>query len=140
MAELLKKAAQLASDAHAGQVDKGGNPYIDHPAAVADKLVSEDEKIVALLHDTVEDTYLTLATVADAGFPENIVHAIDCLTKRSGEAYEDYLRRIRGNHLARAVKIADIEHNMDLSRLKTVNAADRKRLEKYKAALLALRD
>ena len=139
MAELLKRAAQLAYDAHVGQIDKGGHPYIDHPIAVADKLSSEDEKIVALLHDTIEDTYLTLEIIANAGFSEHIICAIDCLTKREGEAYENYIKRIRKNSLARTVKVADIEHNMDLTRLQCITNADRKRFTKYEKALAMLK-
>ena len=139
MTELLRKAIQLANDAHAGQLDKGGHPYIDHPIAVAGKLNSEDEKIVALLHDTIEDTNLTLEIIAKAGFSSYVVHAVDCLTKRTGESYKDYIDRINGNSLARNVKIADIDHNMDLSRLKYVTNADKIRLEKYSKALAVLK-
>ena len=139
MTELLRKAVQLAKDAHANQIDKGGHPYIDHPMAIADRLDTEEEKIVALLHDTVEDTYLTLEMIANLGFCDYIVHAIDCLTRRSSEDYQAYIRRIKGNSLARTVKVADIEHNMDLTRLKYITDADRKRIAKYEKSLATLK-
>lgn len=136
---LTERALSLATEKHRGQVDKGGAPYIRHPEAVARMLETDDEKVVALLHDIVEDTDVTLGDLEPLGFSKKQIDAIDALTKRRGESYESYLSRVRGNALARKVKVADITHNMDTSRLKTVTSADLSRLERYRTALETLR-
>ena len=138
MKSLLELAGQIAAKAHAGQTDKGGQPYINHPTAVAGMVSSETEKIVALLHDVVEDSTITLDDIRDAGFNMEVVTALDCLTKRTGEAYEEYLSRVAGNDIARAVKLADLTHNMDTSRLPDLSEQDLKRLKKYKYAVATL--
>lgn len=118
---LLVEAARLvATAAHAGQVDKGGAPYIEHPAFVADRVreLDGDEAAVAAgwLHDVVEDTRFTLDTLAVV-FPESVMGAVDALTRRDWEPYFDYVERARGNEAACLVKISDLEHNLDESRL-----------------------
>lgn len=130
---LYEKALSTAELAHAGQLDKGGNPYILHPLAVAGKVDGPREKIVALLHDVVEDTTVTLEQLARE-FPEEIVEAVDRLTKKKGPGYsqEEYLRKIKENEIARKVKLADLEHNMDMSRIAHPTPKDYRRLEKYR--------
>jgi (p)ppGpp synthase/HD superfamily hydrolase len=130
-ADLLERAIQLAVKAHAGQKDRYGAPYILHPLRVMQRVNSVPEKIVAVLHDVVEDTSWSLDELAREGFPKKIVTAIDCLTKREGEDYEAFVRRSASNPLARRVKLADLEDNMDLRRMNAVTEKDVPRLAKY---------
>lgn len=129
----LEAAISLAALYHAGQVDKAGQPYILHPLRVMLKLDWASARIAAVLHDTVEDTNLSLDQIRGA-FGETIAGAIDALTRREGEGYEDFIERCGANQIARAVKWADLCDNMDLSRLPEVTAADRERNEKYRKA------
>ena len=108
---MLEKALILAAKAHTGQVDKGGAPYILHPIRVMLACEGEKEKIVALLHDTLEDTALTAADLRRAGFSEEIVQAVCCLTRGQKEDYMDYIARICENALAARVKYADLQDN-----------------------------
>jgi (p)ppGpp synthase/HD superfamily hydrolase len=134
----LEKAISIAALAHAGQRDKAGAPYILHPLRVMLKMTTEEERITAVLHDLIEDTDWTIERLAQEGFHRKILDAVDCLTKREGEGYEAFIRRVRLNPLAVRVKIADLEDNMDITRLKKVTAADEKRIEKYRNALQVL--
>lgn len=136
--DILTKAIILAAQGHDGQTDKGGQPYILHPLRVMQSAKGEDERIVAVLHDLVEDTGYTLAHLAGEGFPDEIVQAVDCLTKRDGEAYDAFIDRIRANPLASRVKILDISDNMDLGRIASPTQEDHDRLDKYRRALVAL--
>lgn len=133
--ETLQVAISLARTHHAGQVDKAGKPYIDHPMRVMSNLDSVEEKIVGVLHDTIEDTELTLDALREEGFSQPILSALDAITKRSGESYEDYLQRVMTDRLALKVKIADMTDNMDMSRIPHPTGKDYKRLEKYKKTL-----
>tara|TARA_B100001250_G_scaffold359413_1_gene336267 strand:+ start:818 stop:1339 length:522 start_codon:yes stop_codon:yes gene_type:complete len=128
----LQDAIDLATKYHEGQYDKGGKAYIGHPIRVMKKMVYEDEKIVAVLHDIVEDTDITLQDLRDMGYNSMIVNAIDCLSKRDGESYDDFIERTLTDTLACIVKLGDIEDNMDLDRLKTVKVKDKIRYNKYK--------
>lgn len=137
--DYLSRAIELARMAHTGQVDKSGAPYVEHLAFVADHVADDDAKTVAWLHDIVEDTEVTLDDLRREGFPEHIVAAVDAHTHRAGEAYLDYVRRAAANPLTRQVKIQDVLHNMDLSRLESVGPADIDRLHrKYIPALRIL--
>ena len=127
-------AYELAKRAHSGQVDKAGVDYINHPVAVSDMVYPEEEKTVALLHDVVEDTGITIVCLR-ALFDDNIVDAVECLTRKSGESYNEYIRRVAQNPITRHVKIADLAHNMDLLRLPVITVADIKRNEKYRKAM-----
>ena len=127
-------AYELAKRAHSGQVDKAGAKYIDHPVAVSDRVYPEKEKIVALLHDVVEDTGITIACLRML-FDDEIADTVECLTRKGGESYNEYIRRVAQNPIARHVKIADLSHNMELSRLPVVTDADFKRNEKYRKAM-----
>lgn len=128
---LLETAIQIAVEAHAGQTQRNGQPYILHPLRVMNRVHTEEEKIVAILHDVVEDTEWTLAQLEERGFAPHLLHAIDCLTKREGEAYEDFVTRSASDPIAIQVKLADLEDNMDIRRLREVTPEDLGRLQKY---------
>lgn len=127
----LNKAYEIASMAHKNQKDKGGIEYINHPVAVSVLVGSLEEKIVALLHDVVEDTHVTLAELKSFGFNDNVIAAIDAISRKAGESTNDYMNRVKNNKLACSVKKADLLHNMDISRLKVVKKKDLERLDKY---------
>jgi (p)ppGpp synthase/HD superfamily hydrolase len=136
----LDKAIVVAVEAHHGQKDRYGQPYILHPLRVMMKMKSEEEKIVAVLHDVVEDSDLILEDLINAGFSEEIVRAVDCLTKREGEPYEAHVERARQNRLALPVKIADLEDNMDPKRIGVFSDEDKKRMARYHKTWISLRD
>ncbi len=133
--DLLITAIAIARQCHASQVDKAGNPYIDHPLRVMQAGNTLTEKIVGVLHDAVEDSALTLMELTEAGFPEEIVAAIEAITKREDEPYEVYLSRVMTNPIALRVKIADMKDNMNLHRIAHPTAKDWARLRKYEAIL-----
>jgi len=135
MYHLLEKAISIALAAHKGQVDKGGNPYILHPIRVMGSVKTMEEKIIALLHDVVEDSDITIEQLKKEGFSESTLEAINLLTKTSDCSYEDYLLRIKSNKLALEIKKADLMDNLDNSRLAELNSSDYKRIDKYKKAL-----
>lgn len=136
--QLLELAIKVATEAHAGQVDKGGKPYINHPQAVAASLTNTEYKIVAYLHDVCEDTSITFDDLKDMGFTYRIVNSIRLLTKTDELTYEEYLRRLRMDSCARAVKMADLKHNMDITRIPNPSEKDYARIEKYKKSLAFL--
>ena len=136
--DLFIVALEIAADAHSGQKDKGENAYINHPLKVASMLDSEEEKVVALLHDVIEDSAYTLEDLREVGIPKHLLEAIDLLTKKEGVSYDDYLKGVKGNKLARVVKIADLFHNSDLKRLKRVTQKDLDRQAKYRKAIIYL--
>jgi len=138
--QLLKTAIKLAESAHRGQVDKGGNTYINHPKRVMDNVKELDEKIVAVLHDTIEDTNLVTTILEETGFPPHIVEALVAITKNKGESYEDYIQRVIKNPLALVVKIADMEDNMNMSRIPNPTERDIERLAKYERFLPILKE
>jgi (p)ppGpp synthase/HD superfamily hydrolase len=138
MKSLLDIAIDIAISAHAGQVDKGGRPYIKHPVAVMHAVESADAKIVAVLHDVVEDSDVSLAALRAAGFPQHIVEAIDALSRRDGELYSEFIDRVKEVELARVVKLADLKHNSDTSRLSTISKRTMRRLKKYAKAIRRL--
>ena len=132
------KAMKLCYEAHMGQTDKSGLPYVFHPFHVAEQMKDEYTTVAALLHDTLEDTWVTPDFLRKEGYPEEVVEALILLTHKKGEPYLDYVRRIAVNPIARAVKRADLAHNSDLTRLESAGYADmdkaRKRVEKYRKA------
>lgn len=137
--QLLSKAINIAMQAHAGQVDKAGMPYIGHVMRVMQAGKTIDEKIVGVLHDVVEDTTWTFDALLAEGFPVHIVDALRCVTKLSDdEPYESFINRVKTNPLAVAVKINDLTDNMDIRRLQTLTDADMQRLNKYLKAYRAL--
>ncbi|MBP3306873.1 MAG: GTP pyrophosphokinase [Anaerotignum sp.] len=131
---MLERAKRLAEHAHQGQRDKGGHPYIRHPMRVMQHCETEEEKIVAVLHDVIEDTEVTLEELKKEGFSEEIRNTLVCLTHREGEGYMEYIERICQNPLAVRVKYADLQDNMDLSRIPNPTEKDYARLEKYQKA------
>lgn len=138
MRDDVKLAHEIAKRAHKGQVDKAGAPYILHPETVASFVTKDDEKIVAYLHDVIEDTPCQLRDLENAGFSSEIVNAVDLLTRKTGQSYKQYLKLVKTNELARVVKLADLKHNSDLSRLTHVTENDIKRLKKYQDAIAFL--
>jgi len=134
----LGKAISIAAQAHEGQLDKAGAPYILHPLRVMLKMTTEDEMIVAVLHDVIEDSDLTIERLRQEGFDGEVLAALECLTKRGGEEYWEYIARVRMNPLAIKVKIADLEDNLEVARLNEVTTADEERIEKYRQALQML--
>ena len=136
--DLLNKAIEIAELAHDGQIDKANKPYIGHPKRVMNAVETLSAKIVAVLHDAVEDTDLTLEDLRVAGFSDVIIEAIDAITKREGEKLNDYLRRVMDNEIALRVKIADMTDNMDLSRISNPTEKDRERIRIYKKNIVKL--
>lgn len=132
---MLELALSIATKAHRGQFDKAGIDYIEHPIFVASQVDSEEEKAVALLHDVIEDSSVTAEELLNAGLPETVVTAVQILSKKKGQDYQTYLKTVKSNPLARAVKLADLKHNSDLLRLETITNKDLERLEKYKKAI-----
>ena len=129
----LERAILLATQAHAekGQKDKAGKPYILHPLRMMLRMRTEAEMTAAVLHDVVEDTGWTLDALRGEGFPEEVIEAVDCLTQREGEAYEDFIERLKPNIIARRVKLADLEDNMDVKRITQLSERDAQRINKY---------
>ena len=138
--ELLEKALAIATKAHAEQTDKAGMAYIFHPIRVSCRCFTDEEKIVALLHDIIEDTDVTADYLLSEGFPRNIVDAILSVTRNEDESYGDFIRRCRLNHIGRQVKLHDLEDNMDISRLPQVTEKDLARLNKYIEAYRYLKE
>jgi (p)ppGpp synthase/HD superfamily hydrolase len=130
----LEIAIKLAVDAHQGQRDKAGRAYILHPLKVMLQMSSEEEMIVAVLHDIVEDTDYTLDMLQELGFAHEIIAAIDCLTRRDNEPYDAFIARIKTHEIARKVKLADIEDNIDITRLSELRERDLDRLKRYHRA------
>ena len=131
---MLNKAIKIAIQAHENQVDKCGEPYILHPLRVMLTMQSEIDRICAVLHDVVEDSDITLDDLRKEGFDEDIIQILDCLTKRKGEKYEDFITRVLTNKTACKIKLEDINDNMDVNRIQCYTDKDRARIEKYKKA------
>lgn len=131
---MLEKAILIAAKAHYRQLDKGGQPYILHPLRVMQNCNTEAEKICAVLHDVIEDTEITLNVLEKEGFSDEILKVLDLLTKRPGEDYNLFIGRICNNDMACRVKIADLQDNMNLTRIQNPTAEDKKRVEKYMTA------
>ncbi len=136
--KLTKKALKLCFAAHRDQVDKSGLPYVFHPFHLAEQMTDELTTVTALLHDVVEDTDFTLEDLRGMGFPSEVIEALTLLTHDSDVPYMEYVAEIRHNPIAKAVKLADLRHNSDLSRLDYVDAFALKRREKYLAAIALL--
>lgn len=129
----VDRARVIASIAHRDQKDKAGKPYLLHLLAVAEKVETEQEKVVALLHDTVEDSHITVSFIRDM-FGKEVADAVDLLTHKEGVDYFDYIRSIKSNPLAKTVKLADLSHNLDTERLQQITEQDKERLKKYEQA------
>lgn len=137
---LYKKALEIAKTAHEGQTDKGGKAYIGHPIRVAQSVDTMELKIIALLHDVLEDTPVSREDLEKAGFTQHIIETVCALTKHddSYEGYLEYIRRLKINPMAVTVKMADLRDNMNLSRIPNPTERDYVRMEKYKKAYAIL--
>ena len=135
-----KKALKLCFEAHKDQVDKSGMPYVFHPFHLAEQMQTEETTVVALLHDLVEDTDYTLADLAAMGFEKTVTDAIALMTHADGVDYMEYVAAIKKNPIARAVKLADLRHNSDLSRLDVIVEKALRRREKYQKAIALLEE
>lgn len=135
---LLERAIEISLNAHKEQSDKAGTPYILHPLRVMLAMHAEAEMMVAVLHDVVEDTDWTIDSLRKEGFSEDIVQAVDCVSRKEGESYDQFIARIESNPLARKVKIADLEDNLKIGRLTFLTQDDFDRLKKYQEALKRL--
>ncbi|WP_314063434.1 GTP pyrophosphokinase [uncultured Vagococcus sp.] len=138
MSEVCTLALRIAKKAHYGQVDKGGMEYIQHPIYVANQVDTEEEKAVALLHDVIETSNYKIDDLRKSGLPESVVQAVEVLTKKPWMGEEEYLALIKQNQLARIVKLAELKHNSDLSRIPEIGLADFERVETYKKAIAYL--
>ena len=136
---MTKKALRLCFDSHKDQVDKTGLPYVFHPFHLAEQMIDEISVTCALLHDVVEDTDLTPGDLRQMGFPEEVLQVLALLTHDPAVEYMDYVKKLSQNPVARAVKLADLAHNSDLSRLDTVDDWAKKRQEKYLRAIAFLK-
>lgn len=137
---LTKHALKLCFDAHKDQTDKSGMPYVFHPFHLAEQMNDEITTIVALLHDVVEDTPYTLSDLESMGIPAPALDAIRLMTHEKGIPYLDYVAQIKSNPIAKIVKLADLRHNSDLSRLDCVDECALARVEKYAAAIRLLEE
>ena len=136
--EMTKKALKLCFAAHKDQTDKSGMPYVFHPFHLAEQMPDEETTIVALLHDVVEDTPYTLDDLREMGFSEKVLAALTLMTHDKSIPYMDYVAKIKENKIAMTVKLADLKHNSDLSRLDAVDEKALKRIEKYRQAIALL--
>lgn len=134
----LEQAIKIALEVHSGQVDKAGEMYLLHPLRLMFKFQTEDERVVAVLHDVVEDGEITLENLKLLGFSDSVVNAIDCLSRRKDEKYDNFISRLSINEIARRIKIEDIKDNLDLTRLNHIGEKELKRIEKYHHSLKLL--
>lgn len=131
----LERAIAIAAMAHEGQFDKAGMPYVLHPLRMMLSVDTLEARMAAVLHDVVEDAAVTLEQLRAEGFPETVIEAVQALTKRDGEDYDEFIRRVAPNPIARKVKLADLRDNSDLSRIAEPTNRDRERIEKYQRAI-----
>lgn len=137
--ELYTLSFRIAAQAHRGQVDKGGRPYLLHPLAVARQVSGTESKILALLHDVPEDTDVSLEQLAPL-LPPQLLKSLKLLTRRPGQPYSEYIEQLAQDPMAAQVKLADLTHNMDLRRIPHPTEKDFQRLEKYKKAYTYLKE
>ena len=139
---MLGKAIEIAVSAHAGQMDKGGKPYILHPLWVMNQVrhLGEDYMIVAVLHDVIEDSDWTITALLTEGFSSDVVTALSYLTHAHSDPYEEYIKQVARHPISKAVKLKDLEHNSRITRLKGLRKKDFDRLEKYHRAYTYLMD
>lgn len=136
--DMTKLAMKVCFDAHKEQTDKAGIPYVFHPIHLAEQMDDEDTTAVALLHDVIEDSPWTIDELGKMGFNDTVLKAIEWLTHDESIPYMEYVKKIKENPVARAVKLADLRHNSDLSRLNLVDEKSLARVEKYKKAIQLL--
>ena len=138
--KMTKVALKLCFEVHKEQIDKSGMPYVFHPFHLAEQMSDEETTIVALLHDVVEDSNRTVEDLRAMGFSEAVLEAITLMTHDPVVPYMDYVAQIKTNPIAKAVKLADLRHNSDMSRLETITDYDWVRAEKYKKAIEILEE
>lgn len=140
--KMLALAEAIAVEAHKGQFDKGGHPYINHPRFVSAHCTSPEAKIVGMLHDVIEDTDVTLDMLKEYGFNDDILTALDLVTKKKGPDYDEdiYYKKIKANPVAREVKLADLTHNSDISRIPNPTEKSIQKTEYYKSRIKYLED
>lgn len=138
--EKTKAALKLCFEAHKNQTDKSGMPYVFHPFHLAEQMKDEETTIAALLHDVIEDTDYTIGDLEQINFSPDVLEAIKLLTHTDSTPYMEYVAKIKENPIAKAVKLADLEHNSDLSRLDIVDEEALKRKEKYEQAIRLLNE
>ena len=138
--ELREKAMQIAIKVHRGQLDKGGNDYINHPVRVERRCTCQEDRLVALLHDTVEDGNIASEYLLLVGFSQEVVDAVLSVSRKRGEDYFEFIQRCKANPIGRRVKIADLKDNMDITRLKELTEKDIERLKKYHKAYKILNE
>lgn len=138
--DLTRKALKISFNAHKNQVDKSGMPYVFHPFHLAEQMDDEYSVCVALLHDVVEDTDITIEELIIEGFPKEVINAIELMTHSDSVPYLDYVKIIKNNPIARKVKLADLMHNSDLSRLDKIDDKVLERVAKYKKAIGILQE
>lgn len=139
MNKILQTAIHIARNAHSGQVDKAGKPYIGHPLRVMEGVGTIQEKIVAVLHDVIEDTNVTAADLRRKGIPERLISELEILTHAGDVEYDEYIKQISLHSIASAVKLADLKDNMDMTRLDEITDKDIERLKKYHRNYLFLK-
>lgn len=137
--QMFDMALSIAIEAHKGQMDKGGEPYILHPLRLMLQFEDKNLQIIALLHDVIEDSDFTIIDLEKRGFTKSMIEAVDTLTKRKGEDYNSFISRVLANKLAVKVKIVDIQDNLNIMRLNEISDNDIRRINKYKAALAHLK-
>ena len=137
--EMTNKALKICFDAHKDQVDKSGLPYVFHPFHLAEQMETEETVTVALLHDVVEDSSYTLEALEQEGFPPKILEAVRLMTHQDGVPYMEYVQALAQNPIARKVKLADLTHNSDTSRLAVVDEFAKRRMERYSEAMAYLK-
>lgn len=136
--ENTKKALALCFEAHKEQKDDSGLPYVFHPFHLAEQMNDEATTVVALLHDVVEDTHYTINDIKEMGFSKEVLDAIKLLTHDKEIPYMDYVRKIKDNPIAKAVKLADMRHNSDTTRLNKITEKEINRARKYTEAIKLL--
>ena len=133
--DMTKKALKLSFEAHKDQIDKSGIPYVYPPYHLAEQMTDENTTIVALLHDVAEDTDITVEDIRKMGFSEKICEALSLMTHDKNVSYMEYVKKLKSNPIAKVVKLADLKHNSDLTRLDAADEKALKRVEKYKRAM-----
>ncbi len=134
MKGLISKALLFATTGHINQIDKGGEDYILHPIRIMQNMDTIEEKLVAILHDTMEDCKATEEDLKNIGMPKDVIEAVKVITKEKREDYYKYIKRVKQNSIARRVKMADLEDNMNLKRIKSPTGKDFERFKKYQRA------
>ncbi len=137
---MTKKAIKLMYEIHKEQVDKAGMPYVLHPLHVAEEMKDETSTIVALLHDVVEDSNITFDKLSELGFSTNVIESLKLLTHNENDDYFDYIKKIATNPISTSVKLADLKHNSDLTRIDKITDNDILRTKKYKKCIKFLED